>query len=480
MTNTSKPAAGKRRHRGLLANWFDPQPGTMLSPGADFLMAGGASLIFYAFLLPFGSSFIELAYWAAALYFAAFIVNYPHFAASYQLLYQDLRSYFVLRHKHVMFSLRLWWAGIIVPIVLIGYFFFFLYVDSPTALGFLVNVMLFTVGWHYVKQVFGCTVVLSAAKNIYYTKWERYALLAPLYLLWLFQYARVNVDIGTQIYFGVPYTSLGVPHSLYVILATGLSLGLITLVVVLGRKFYQYGRLAPTAALAAFVSVFVWFHPAITSIYFLAIVPLFHSLQYLLFVAAYKKNEALTATDTTHQPQQKNVRQLTLILTALFIVTPIIVILIAVNRGLTGRLETVLQTYVAHFSGSTYEVIAYGLLATAGVVTLLLFRQLLSRYAPLVFITTFVLQMVVIGALLFGIIPAVLDTLVLYERLPWFFNYDVSVYGATLYLFFFTVFVNIHHFFIDNVIWRRDNPKVRQFLYAHPAEQFELDGKLPS
>jgi hypothetical protein len=37
--------------------------------------------------------------------------------------------------------------------------------------------------------------------------------------------------------------------------------------------------------------------------------------------------------------------------------------------------------------------------------------------------------------------------------------------GATPYLCAFVVFVNIHHYFMDHVIWRRDNPETR-FLTA--------------
>ena len=450
----------------------------MLSPGADFLMAGGASLIFYAFLIPVGSTWVEVAYWGAAMYFAAFLINYPHFAASYQLLYQDLRSYFFAPTEHRWFSLRLWWAGMVVPLLLVGYFLVFLYLDSPTALGYLVNLMLFTVGWHYVKQVFGCTIVLSAARQIYYSTWERYALLVPLYLLWLYQYARVNTGTETLIYFGIPYTPLGVPSLLTTLLGIGLSAGLIAMLVVLGRKFYTRGHLAPIAAIAAYLSVFVWFHPAISSFYYLAIVPLFHSLQYLLFVAAYKKNQALTSQTTPPVPEH-GARQITTLVTTLFIAIPVGVIVLVVNQGFTGRMETALQNYVASFTGSPAELLLPLTTAAAIVFAILLGLELLKRYAAVAFVFTFVLQTLILGALLFGILPAILDTMVLYDLLPAFLNYNVEVYGATLYLFFFTVFVNIHHFFIDNVIWRRDNPKVREFLYAHPSEQFELDGKMP-
>src|SRR5262249_21393498 len=44
--------------------------------------------------------------------------------------------------------------------------------------------------------------------------------------------------------------------------------------------------------------------------------------------------------------------------------------------------------------------------------------------------------------------------------------YDRNVWGTSLYIFIFTMFINIHHYFIDNVIWRKENAEVRQYLFA--------------
>jgi hypothetical protein len=44
--------------------------------------------------------------------------------------------------------------------------------------------------------------------------------------------------------------------------------------------------------------------------------------------------------------------------------------------------------------------------------------------------------------------------------------YDRGVWGAGLFLFMIFMFINIHHYFIDNVIWRKENDEVRQYLFA--------------
>jgi len=44
------------------------------------------------------------------------------------------------------------------------------------------------------------------------------------------------------------------------------------------------------------------------------------------------------------------------------------------------------------------------------------------------------------------------------------FHYDQGIFGPNLFYFAFIVFINIHHYFIDNVIWRFKDPEVRTYL----------------
>jgi hypothetical protein len=67
---------------------------------------------------------------------------------------------------------------------------------------------------------------------------------------------------------------------------------------------------------------------------------------------------------------------------------------------------------------------------------------------------------VALGALLFHGAPAVLDGALVPRRLP---AADLAL-GATPYFAAIYTFVNIHHFFMDFVIWRRDNPEARYLL----------------
>jgi hypothetical protein len=64
----------------------------------------------------------------------------------------------------------------------------------------------------------------------------------------------------------------------------------------------------------------------------------------------------------------------------------------------------------------------------------------------------------ILGCLLFHVAPSALDTLFHSKRLRGT-DLGVTPYFATLY-----AFVNIHHFFMDAVIWRRENPETRYLL----------------
>ena len=72
-----------------------------------------------------------------------------------------------------------------------------------------------------------------------------------------------------------------------------------------------------------------------------------------------------------------------------------------------------------------------------------------------------VVRFVLIGGLLggagFWVAPLFLDAVA---------GYDRAVFGATMFLFIGWTFINIHHYFIDSVIWRRENAETQRFMFA--------------
>lgn len=63
-----------------------------------------------------------------------------------------------------------------------------------------------------------------------------------------------------------------------------------------------------------------------------------------------------------------------------------------------------------------------------------------------------------LGYLGFWAIPQYLNGAVAYDR---------DTFGPTMFLFIFWIFINVHHYFIDNVIWRGENPETKAHLFAH-------------
>ena len=79
-----------------------------------------------------------------------------------------------------------------------------------------------------------------------------------------------------------------------------------------------------------------------------------------------------------------------------------------------------------------------------------LFKKPVSRLAY------FFIFGVVISFFGFWIMPATLDL---------FVGYDRGVFGNQMFLFMFAIFINVHHYFLDNVMWRRENPDVAKYLF---------------
>ena len=87
-------------------------------------------------------------------------------------------------------------------------------------------------------------------------------------------------------------------------------------------------------------------------------------------------------------------------------------------------------------------------------------KSLLRRYFgewPLPHVAVFFVAAGAIGWLGFWGLPGVFDALV---------PYDDLALTPTLFLFVFWIFINVHHYFMDNVMWRRENPDTKKYLFS--------------
>ena len=67
----------------------------------------------------------------------------------------------------------------------------------------------------------------------------------------------------------------------------------------------------------------------------------------------------------------------------------------------------------------------------------------------------FVAMGLLFGYLGFMGLPQLLDRII---------DYDHNLFGSGMFVFLFAIFINVHHYFLDNVIWRRDNPEMRHLF----------------
>lgn len=84
--------------------------------------------------------------------------------------------------------------------------------------------------------------------------------------------------------------------------------------------------------------------------------------------------------------------------------------------------------------------------------------KILSILGPLyrLRVLIFIVAGTILGALGFWLVPMALTALV---------PYDKQVLGSSLFLFIAWIFINVHHYFLDNVMWRRGNPEVSKYLF---------------
>jgi hypothetical protein len=389
----------------------------LLSPFWDLLMIGGGaigSLWLILWLIPSQRHAIEdptrMALLGTVAQGLMFIVNYPHFMVSYQLLYDGYAKKLRRFESKPAMRWRYINAGLIVPALLVGFLAYAAWRGVTRGeyalIGWGLAAMYFSVGWHYMKQSFGVFVMLSALKSIFYTPWQRRIFLWNCYVTWLYSWCIGPLAPSAYIHnkgihmaqkaaaaVVLPSAPAFVPPTWlqYALLALFLLSSLTTL----GALLYSWkkqGKIPSFTALLGYSSMYYllafanWMHPA-----WLLIVPFFHSLQYLLFVAAYRRGhyrQDLHLASTLPDPEKA-------------------------RKRLRGQHE--------RFYGYAF----------------------------------------LLGILGFYLIPGLLD------------HYSLSGkwLPASFFMTAFTIFINIHHYFIDNVIWRKENTEVGERIFRWSRQE---------
>jgi hypothetical protein len=354
----------------------------------EFLLVGGATLFLFpiAWLLrrAFGLESSELAVGFTAFY-AAYVINDPHFAVTYLLFYKNARGRALGAELPLAQRIRWMIAGVVVPVALVGWAIVALVHHSAQSLGWMIQLMFLLVGWHYVKQGFGVLTVLSARRGVRVTPRERAAVLFHCFAGWAYAWANPATPAGEFEEKGVVYGALAHPRWLELVTGGAFALSAVALVGVLVASRRTEGRMLPIAPLSGLL-VTIWAWTVYSSIDPLIryVIPALHSIQYLYFVWLMKRNEARESEGPPTFGRPVGVR-------LAFLAISSVALAWLLFRGAPEYLDSILVARPAR------------------------------------------------GA--HGALPDAL--------------------GETPYFAAIFVIVNIHHYFMDHVIWRRENPDTR-------------------
>ena len=359
----------------------------LFGPVIDFMGLGGLSVLVLIALCLVGNPEAFQPKLAVFFLVVADIVNHPHFAHSYQIFYRDFRRK-IGPATAMTLRWRYWVAGIIAPIAIVAFYAITLSIGDVTWIGYLLNVMFFLVGWHYVKQGYGMLSVDSVLKKKFFSESEKKLLLHNAYAGWAFSYVYANRVLSERTMFGISDFTFDIPEPVF----------WITLVIMVGfgvmtaRMFGQRVRagkgLPHTGVMAYLTSIYLWqiairFNPL-----FVIVIPAFHSLQYMMVVSRFQINV-----------ETENVSN--------------------------GR----------------------GALLTR-----------LCRNAPLAGLIQFYVIGACLGFLAFWALPGLVTGLT---------EGEASGFPVGWAFAMFWIFVNVHHYLLDNVMWRKGNPDVAKHLFAH-------------
>lgn len=366
--------------------------GYLIHPLVDFMLVGGLSVI-AALVIFFGIENKAAALPIAALmgFILSDFINYPHFAHSYQILYSGIWRRILGPDTPGKVRIKYIWAGFVAPAIIGGFLLFAYLREDVRTMSYAANAMLFFVGWHYVKQGYGVMIVLSVIRRIYYTDWEKRLLLLNGYAVWIYSWMALNDSFRGESLFGLNYLAIGIPPLLLTM--AGFAAGATTLAVgtVFAQRIIVRGQpVSWGGALGYGCALYLWVIARyIDPIYAIA-VPMFHSLQYLLFVWRYQFNK----------------------------------VRFNLHVGDEGSMARAPRP---------------------------------SRYLLPLRFAVFIALGMALGWLGFIGLPGYLDR----QLQP-----DAALWGTSVFAFMFIIWINIHHYFIDNVIWRKDNEDVRKFLFA--------------
>jgi hypothetical protein len=416
------------------------QPLYFINAPLDYLLVGGLSILAFCFICwkyglhdPRIDPSVRTATDPVVLLGQRllWVCNWPHFAATSYRLYHS-------RDNIKQYPL----TALVIPwLIMAGVFGSVIYPDTIAPI-FILSFLLWS-PYHFSGQTVGVSLIYARRAGFQVGKVERLALSTFVFGTYLF--TTIDSHTGTQPmspYFGIPVYSLGLPAWMTVVSETTMYFAGLILLFSVVRWCLMNNRVLPPIVLLPAAAQFVWFVASRQWPTFNEFVPFFHSMQYLLIAWSMQLKEKMDVEQQRpHQPRTGPGQ----VLWAGATVAMAVLMFFYLPWP-----ETLAVAYRALIIGAVFAVYAGASL------------QLDGR----------------------GVKPS--KHYVLFETLRW---WELNIfYGALLFFFFPLVLVKIwhvrealalgvtaaavqiHHFFVDGVIWKLKRKTVASPLMVNIDE----------
>jgi hypothetical protein len=256
------------------------------TPSVDFLCVGGLVIVPLALIYALDVPFSQFRYWNSTVLVSQVLFNYPHFVASYRLLYQSRDM--IQRYR---------WASIYLPIVLASYIVFCLI--HPLVFGEPINVKywhfadLISTSYlavHYTGQAWGMVASFAYLGGIRLNSAERVAMRGTLYVFMVWHIAIANVVAPEYtIFFPRLEPALRWLLSSTTVVA---HIGMAAVIVALLSVARRIGRVPPLAMIVPIPVLYFGYMILTRGREGILLLQFAHALQYLIFPLRVEMNRS--------------------------------------------------------------------------------------------------------------------------------------------------------------------------------------------
>ena len=286
-----------------------PPESYFIGPKSDFFFIGGFSILVFP-LLYLVSDWVYFSEFLTTVFFAQIIVNFPHFSATVFRLYRSKENVFnfpVTSFVLPVIILLITLAALISPAYFAAIFLMTYFLWSP---------------YHFSGQSSGVTMVYARRNNLRIGKRERFFLSGFIFTSFILPFAWVFSGTGpdilraeehitrTERLFGSAFYTVNLPDWVQWPLLVFLITCALGFFILMTRQSREKGlRFAPFMVFVPAIAHFIWFAFSLQlgAFAFIALVPLFHSLQYLYIAWAVQLREKYAAMKTS--PSFKDIKK---------------------------------------------------------------------------------------------------------------------------------------------------------------------------